>query len=270
MIEMPETKPAAQAGGILILPVDGLPEIAPGDDLPAMVAEAIAATIGDLEPGDVVAVTHKIVSKAEGALIDLRTVTPSPFAIDYAAAWGKDARQLEVVLGQARRIVRMVRGLVIAETHHGFICANAGVDASNVSPDVVCLLPMDPDASAERLRSALVRRFLPEYAGETSPIGVIITDSFGRPWRNGIVNVAVGVAGIAPLADYRGQHDPSGYELRASVLAVADELAAAAELVMHKIALRPVAVVRGYAPQVAGAAGSGRDLVMADERNLFP
>jgi coenzyme F420-0:L-glutamate ligase/coenzyme F420-1:gamma-L-glutamate ligase len=270
MTDLPDSKPAAQAGGILILPVDGLPEIGPGDDLSAIVADAIADTAGDLQPGDVVAVTHKVVSKAEGALVDLRTVEPSPFAIEYAAAWGKDARQLEVVLGQARRIVRMVRGLVIAETRHGFICANAGVDASNVSPDVVCLLPEDPDASAERMRAALVTRFFPGHIGETSPIGVIVTDSFGRPWRNGIVNVAVGVAGIAPLADYRGQHDPSGYELRASVLAVADELAAAAELVMHKIALRPVAVVRGYAPQAAGAAGSGRDLVMADERNLFP
>jgi coenzyme F420-0:L-glutamate ligase / coenzyme F420-1:gamma-L-glutamate ligase len=144
------------------------------------------------------------------------------------------------------------------------------VDASNVSQDVVCVLPDDPDASAERIRAALVTRFFPDHAGVDSPIGVIVTDSFGRPWRNGIVNVAVGVAGIAPLADYRGQHDPSGYELRASVLAVADELAAATELVMHKIALRPVAVVRGYAPQAAGAAGTGRDLVMSEERNLFP
>ena len=270
MTDLADTKPTVQAGGILILPVDGLPEIAPGGDLATIVGDAIAATFGALEAGDVVAVTHKIVSKAEGALVDLRNVEPSPFAIEYAAAWGKDPRQLEVVLGQARRIVRMVRGLVIAETHHGFICANAGVDASNVSPEVVCLLPEDPDASAERIRSALVTRFFPGHVGEESPVGVIVTDSFGRPWRNGIVNVAVGVAGIAPMADYRGQHDPSGYELRASVLAVAAELAAAAELVMHKIALRPVAVVRGYVPQASGPAGTGRDLVMAEERNLFP
>jgi coenzyme F420-0:L-glutamate ligase / coenzyme F420-1:gamma-L-glutamate ligase len=270
MTELADTKPAARAGGILIVPVDGLPDIVPGDDLPAMVGGAIASGIGALETGDVVAVTHKVVSKAEGALVDLRNVKPSSFATEYATAWGKDPRQLEVVLGQARRIVRMVRGLVIAETQHGFICANAGVDASNVSLEVVCLLPEDPDASAERIRAALVSRFFPDHVGEESPIGVIVTDSFGRPWRNGIVNVAVGVAGIAPLADYRGQHDPSGYELRASVLAVADELAAAAELVMHKVALRPVAVVRGYAPQTAGAAGTGRDLVMAEERNLFP
>lgn len=263
MTHMPE-------GSISILPVDGLPEIQAGDDLSALIVEAIRHSLGRLEHGDVVVVTHKVVSKAEGGLIDLGTVEPSTLASEFAMAWGKDPRQVEVVLRQSRRIVRMVRGLIVAETKHGFICANAGVDASNVSPEVVCILPDDPDGSAEAIRQALVTACFPDHvAGEASPIGVIVTDSFGRPWRNGIVNIAIGVAGMAALADYRGQYDAGGYELRASVLAVADELASAAELVMHKLAARPVAVVRGYVPQGTGPNGRGQDLVMPAERNLF-
>jgi coenzyme F420-0:L-glutamate ligase/coenzyme F420-1:gamma-L-glutamate ligase len=254
---------------VSILPVDGLPEIQAGDPLNDMIVDAVVSSVGSLQVGDVVAVTHKIVSKAEGGLVDLRTIQPSALALQVANEWGKDAQQVEVVLQQARRVVRMVRGLIIAETRHGFICANAGVDASNVSPDVVCILPEDPDASAEAVRAALVARFFPEWDQEGSPIGVIVTDSFGRPWRNGIVNVAIGVAGIAAMSDYRGQFDPNGYELRASVLAIADELASAAELVMHKLAARPVAVIRGYRAQTSTVAGSGKDLVMAEERNLF-
>src|SRR5690606_13942914 len=150
----------------------------------------------------------------------------SPLACRLAEQYGKDARQVEVVLREAKRIVRMDRGIIIAETSHGFICANAGVDASNVGPDTVSLLPVDPDASAAALRDALAERF------GVAP-GVIISDSFGRPWRVGIVNVALGVAGIAPLADYRGHYDPSGYELHVSVLAIADALAAAAEAVVN-------------------------------------
>ena len=252
-----------------ILPVDGIGEVAQGDEIEGIIADAIVASTGGLRAGDVVVVTHKIVSKAEGQLVRLATVTPSAFAESWAAAWGKDARQVEVVLREAKRIVRMSRGLIIAETRHGFICANAGVDASNAGPEMVCLLPVDPDASAERIRAGLTARFFPEAGPDERPVGVVITDSFGRPWRNGIVNIAIGVAGIAPLADYRGQHDPDGYELRATVLAVADELASAAELVMHKTARRPVAVIRGYEWQASDAAGTGRDLVMAEERNLF-
>lgn len=256
-------------GTIQILPVDGIPEVHACDPLTDLIADAVATSIDSLAEGDVVAVTHKIVSKAEGGLVDLRTIDPSQMATQFAAQWGKDARQVEVVLRQSKRIVRMVRGLIIAETRHGFICANAGVDASNVSKDIVCILPNDPDASAEMIRAGLVRRFFPDHDADRSPIGVIVTDSFGRPWRNGIVNVAIGVAGIAPLSDYRGQYDPSGYELRASILAVADELASAAELVMHKLAARPVAVIRGYVPQTNHQSGTGRELVMAEERNLF-
>jgi len=254
---------------IQILPVDGIPEVQVNDPLVDLIVGAVESSIGSLVEGDVVAVTHKVVSKAEGGLIDLRTIDPSPMASQFAAQWGKDARQVEVVLRQSKRIIRMVRGLIIAETHHGFICANAGVDASNVSEDVVCILPYDPDASAEVVRAGLVRRFFPGHDTDASPIGVIVTDSFGRPWRNGIVNVAIGVAGIAPLSDYRGQYDPSGYELRASILAVADELASAAELIMHKLAARPVAVIRGYVPQAGNQSGTGRELIMAEDRNLF-
>lgn len=256
-----------QPGGIQILPVDGIPEVTAGDDVAAMIDDAIGSSVGELEEGDVVVVTHKIVSKAEGGVIALSTVEPSVLAERIATDWGKDARQVEVVLRQAKRILRMSRGLIIAETHHGFICANAGVDASNAASDAVVVLPVDPDASAERIRRRLMGRF-PDAADQQS-VGVIITDSFGRAWRNGIVNVAIGVAGLAPLTDYRGHHDPSGYELRASILAVADELASAAELVMHKLAARPVAVIRGYERQTDAPAGTGRDLIMPEERNLF-
>lgn len=261
--------PGPRLAGVTILPVDGIPDIVEGDDVAAMIGDAIAGSIGVLVPGDVVVVTHKIVSKAEGGLIALATIEPSALAIRIATDWGKDARQVEVVLRQSKRILRMSRGLIIAETHHGFICANAGVDASNVTTDTVVILPADPDASAEHIRRALMARCFPDRDPDKHPFGVIVTDSFGRPWRNGIVNVAIGVAGIAPLSDYRGQYDPSGYELRASILAIADELASAAELVMHKLAARPVAVVRGYERQTDGPVGTGKDLIMPENRNLF-
>lgn len=268
---MSETaRPEPASGAVSILPVDGIGEIRPGDALDATIGEAIATSAGGLQHGDIVVVTHKIISKAEGKLVDLTTVEPSPFASAWAEQWQKDARQVEIVLREATRIVRMHRGLIIAETKHGFICANAGVDASNAAPHSVVLLPDDPDASAAAIRSALMARFFPEEPGNAPAIGVIVTDSFGRPWRNGIVNVAIGLAGIDAFADYRGQHDPDGYELRASILAVADELASAAELVMHKIAQVPVAVIRGYRWEPQAAGGSGADLVMPHERNLFP
>jgi coenzyme F420-0:L-glutamate ligase/coenzyme F420-1:gamma-L-glutamate ligase len=247
---------------VRIIGLDGLPEVQAGDDLGALIGDAIETAGIGVEPSDIVAVTHKIVSKAEGQVVDLRAIEPSPLAAKFAAEWEKDARKIEVVLRQARRIVRMDRGLIIAETKHGFICANAGVDASNASPDAVVLLPDDPDTSAARLRDAMARRF------GVAP-AVIITDSFGRPWRDGIVNVAIGVSGMAPLIDYRGERDSAGYELSASILAVADEIAAATELVMHKLAGRPVAIVRGYAPPLPAAAGTGRDLIISPERDLF-
>jgi coenzyme F420-0:L-glutamate ligase/coenzyme F420-1:gamma-L-glutamate ligase len=267
---MSDTGTGEVPGTVQIIPVEGLPEVAPGDEIDAMIADAIVSSIGELRESDIVVVTHKVVSKAEGQLVDLATVTPSPFARKWAEAWGKDPRQVEMVLSESKKIVRMHRGLVIAETEHGFICANAGVDASNAGEDMVVLLPKDPDGSAERIRHALTARFFPDAGPDDTPVAVIVTDSFGRVWRNGIVNVAIGVAGINPFVDYRGQHDPDGYELRATVLAVADELAGAAELVMHKIHRRPVAVIRGYERQGIQEPGTGKDLVMPAERNLFP
>lgn len=241
-----------------IIPVPGVPEVRPGDDLAGLVAEATSA---ELQSGDVLVVTHKIVSKSEGRLVDLARVDPSPFAEQFAAEHGKDPRQIEVVLRESRRVVKMDRGVLISETPHGFVCANAGVDASNVpGEDLVCLLPLDPDLSAARLHEALHDRL-----GLAVP--VIISDSFGRPWREGITNVALGVAGMKPLADYRGQTDPYGYPLEASILAVADEISAAAELVVGKTSGVPLAIVRGY-PYEAGA-GKGKDLVMNPAKDLF-
>ena len=250
--------------GMEIPALDGIPEVTPGADLAGLIIVALDRSGLGLRDGDVLAVTHKIVSKAEGRLVDLSGVDPSPLARSFAESAGKDPRQVEVVLRESKRIVRMLHGVLIAETRHGFVCANAGVDASNVPGEgIVCLLPADPDASAAELRRVLKERCGVEVA-------VVITDSFGRPWRNGIVNVAIGVAGMDPFADYRGQPDPYGYPLVASRMAVADAVASAAELVMGKLDHRPVALVRGYAyrPPVAGGS-TGRDLVMDPERDMF-
>jgi coenzyme F420-0:L-glutamate ligase / coenzyme F420-1:gamma-L-glutamate ligase len=243
---------------IEVLGVEGFPEVRPGDDLNRMISESVGE---NLRTGDVLVVTHKIVSKAEGRLIDLRTVEPSALAKGYATRYGKDPRQTEVVLRESRRIVRMDRGIVISETHHGFVCANAGVDASNVpGDDTVCLLPLDPDASAARLREALAED--PGFE-----VAVVISDSFGRAWRHGITDVAIGVAGMDPIADYRGRRDPHGYPMEASVLAVADELAAAAELVMGKTEGIPLVIVRGYS--YSPAPGNARELLMPPDRDMF-
>jgi coenzyme F420-0:L-glutamate ligase/coenzyme F420-1:gamma-L-glutamate ligase len=244
--------------------LDGIPEVTPGADLAGLILDAVERAGLALREGDILAVTHKIVSKAEGRLVDLADVQPSALAHDFAESAGKDPRQVEVVLRESKRIVRMLHGLLIAETRHGFVCANAGVDASNVPGDgVVCLLPLDPDRSAAELR-----RVVKERCGVD--VAVVITDSFGRAWRNGIVNVAIGVAGMDPFADYRGQPDPYGYPLVASRMAVADAIASAAELVMGKLDHRPVALIRGYEyrPPSAGAS-SGHDLVMEPEKDLF-
>jgi coenzyme F420-0:L-glutamate ligase / coenzyme F420-1:gamma-L-glutamate ligase len=236
-----------------ILPVEGLPEIAEGDDLGALIADRAR-----LEAGDVVVVSQKAVSKAEGRVVRLADVEASERARELAAH--HDPRQLEVILREAERVVRARPPLVIAETRHGFVCASAGVDASNApEPDTLVLLPLDPDASAEG-----IRRSLRERSGHD--VGVVVSDSFGRAWRTGIVDVAIGVAGLRPLEDWRGRVDANGYELRATVVAVADEIAAAAELVRRKTAGIPVAIVRGL--DVAGE-GSGRELIMPPERDMF-
>jgi coenzyme F420-0:L-glutamate ligase/coenzyme F420-1:gamma-L-glutamate ligase len=221
-----------------VIGIEGLPEVRAGDDLARLVVEAAVAQRTPPRSGDVVVVSQKVVSKAEGRLVRLADVTPSPAAVSMAAVVERDPRLVEVILRESRRIVRMDRGLLIAETHHGWVCANAGVDQSNVDRDAVALLPEDPDRSARRLRERMR-----ELAGVE--VAVIVADTFGRPWREGLTNVAIGVSGVAPLVSYLGHRDPAGRELQASVLAVADEIAGAAELVMGKLARIPVALVRG-------------------------
>ncbi len=229
-----------------IIPVKGIGEIPPGTDLGRLIADALHAQEITLQQHDVLVVTQKIVSKAEGRTIDLNTIEPSPFATQIAQRYSKDARHVEVVLRESKRIVRMDHGVIISETQHGFICANAGVDESNVNgAHLLTLLPLDSDASARMLLSSL-RQHTDQSSNDTTEIAVIISDTWGRPWRNGQVNMAIGSAGIDTLADYRGQIDPYGYELHASIIAVADELASAAELVMGKIDQVPVAIIRGY------------------------
>jgi coenzyme F420-0:L-glutamate ligase / coenzyme F420-1:gamma-L-glutamate ligase len=232
---------------ITLIPVEGIPEVREGDDLAALIAES-----AELQDGDVLVVAQKVVSKAEGRVTRLAEVEASPEAMDLAA--DRDPRELEVILGEAVRLVRTRPPLVIAETRHGFVCASAGVDHSNAAePEMLVLLPVDPDASARRLADRL-------------GVAVIVSDSFGRPFRQGTTDVAVGVAGLAPLLDLRGVRDDAGYELRTTMIAVADEIAGAGELVMGKTARIPAAIVRGLE---LGGDGSARDLVMPAERDLF-
>lgn len=238
---------------ISILPVEDMPELREGDDLAAVIAERAA-----LEDGDVVVVAQKAVSKVEGRVVRLDEVEPSARARELAA--DSDPRRLELILRESARLVRTRPPLVIAETHHGFVCASAGVDESNApEAGTIVLLPLDPDASAERLRAALR-----ELTGRT--VGVLVSDSFGRPWRQGTTDVAIGAAGVSVLVDLSGERDRNGYELHATTIALADELAGAAQLVMGKLDRVPVAVVRGV-----DAAGDGcaAELVMPRERDLF-
>jgi coenzyme F420-0:L-glutamate ligase/coenzyme F420-1:gamma-L-glutamate ligase len=245
-------------GEIRVIPLTGLPEFEEGDDLAALLAEA-AGRAGGLEEADVVVVAQKAVSKVEGRVVDLDEVDPSSRAVELAGSEG-DPRQVEVILRESAEVVRSRPPLVISQTHHGFVCASAGVDASNSKgPGTVVLLPLDPDGSAASLRSRLS-----ELTG-VAP-GVIVSDSFGRAWRQGTTDVALGVAGLIALRDLRGTHDGRGYELRSTMIAVADEIAGAAELVMGKSRGVPAAIVRGA--EVAGT-GSAGDLVMPRARDLF-
>jgi coenzyme F420-0:L-glutamate ligase/coenzyme F420-1:gamma-L-glutamate ligase len=245
--------------------IDGLGEIVPGDDLPVLITDALVAATGllPLRGDDVLVVTQKVVSKAEGAIVDLTTVEPRPEVVEFAKRFDRDPRQVELVVREARRVVRMENGLVITETPHGFVCANGGIDASNVGPrsgDIVTLLPRDPDASADRIRAAIRERL-------DHDLPVIVSDSFGRPWRFGIVDVAIGVSGLLPLDDLRGTPDADGRVMKSTVRAVADEIASAAELALGKTARRPVALVRG----ASFRRGEGRikDLVIPAEMDLF-
>lgn len=257
--------PVDPGPSLTILALLGIPEVRPGDDLPTLLLDALAATPGvlPLRDDDVLVVTQKVVSKAEGAIVDLTDIVPRPAVVEFAAAWDRDPRQLEVVLREARRVVRMERGVLITETPHGFICANGGVDASNVGPDsgsVVTLLPADPDASAARIRAAIHERY-----GVDVP--VVVSDSFGRPWRWGIVDVAIGVSGLLPIEDLRGAPDRDGRIMKSTIRAVADELASAAELALGKVAGRPAALVRGAA--FTRGEGSIRDAIMPASWDLF-
>jgi coenzyme F420-0:L-glutamate ligase / coenzyme F420-1:gamma-L-glutamate ligase len=242
-----------------VIGIEGIAEVRPGDDVARLVVEAAAAQITPLRTGDVLVVGQKIVSKAEGRLLRLADVTPSPVASSMAAQLGRDARFVEVILRESRRIVRMDKGVLITETHHGWICANAGVDQSNVDPDSVALLPEDSDRSARLLRERLRELARVEVA-------VIVADTFGRPWREGLTNIAIGVSGLAPLRSYLGERDPAGRELQATILAVADELAGAAELVMGKLDRVPVAFVRGL--DLPPGEGS-KSLLRDPARDLF-
>jgi coenzyme F420-0:L-glutamate ligase/coenzyme F420-1:gamma-L-glutamate ligase len=251
---------------LLAVALPELPEVRPGDDLGGLVVQAWRTLLDDepaLRPvsSDVLVVTQKVVSKAEGRVVDLTTVEPRPEALEFATRWDRDPRQLEVVLRESAEVLRMERGLVISRTHHGFVCANAGVDASNVAPDTVTLLPEDPDRSAGAIRDRIG-----EELG-TAP-GVVISDSFGRPWRFGIVDVALGVAGFLPLDDQRGRPDTSGRIMHATIVAVADQIASAAELASGKTSRRPLVLVRGANPP-PGDGTIRDDVVMPPETDLF-
>jgi coenzyme F420-0:L-glutamate ligase/coenzyme F420-1:gamma-L-glutamate ligase len=239
---------------IELAPLAGLPEIAPGDDLAAL----LAAAGTELLPTDVLAVAHKVVSKAEGRVVALQDITPGEQAHALAAEHGKDPRLIEVVLSESAELVRADRGRFICRTRHGFVCANAGVDASNAgAPDTLVLLPLDPDASARALRARL-------------GCAIVITDSFGRAWRQGQCEVAIGCAGIAPLRDYRGELDADGRQMHATNVAIADEAAAAADLARHKDSREPAVRIRGLEDYVIAGDGPGAAaLVRAAADDLF-
>lgn len=221
---------------VVLMALEGIPEVRPGDDLVPLLAQARPA----MEPGDILVVTQKIVSKAEGRLVRLDSVAPSPKALEIAMALDKDPALVELILSESQELVRQERGVLVSRTHHGFVCANAGIDLSNVDGgETACLLPRDPDGSARLLYEGLRARL-------GFPVPVLISDSFGRPWRHGITNITLGSFGLEPLLDYRGQCDAAGLEMKATVTAVADSLAAATELVVGKSTGAGASLVRGY------------------------
>jgi coenzyme F420-0:L-glutamate ligase/coenzyme F420-1:gamma-L-glutamate ligase len=246
---------------ISIIPIPGIPEINLGDNLIKIVTDALFKQDISVVNGDIIVFAQKIISKAEGRIVKLNQVTPSSFAVKFAKEWHKDPRMVEVVLSESKRIVKMDKGRLIAETKHGIICANAGVDASNVSGgDTVTILPIDPNQSAKKLAEGFKEKLGVEAA-------VIITDTVGRPWRDGLTEIAIGCWGMKPLKDYRTQRDLKGYELKATLIAVADEIAGAAGLVMGKSDSVPVVIVRGYAFE-RGGRGAG-ELIRKPEDDLF-
>ncbi len=245
-----------------VIGVTGIPIVRAGDDLAGQLFAAAEAQGTPLQDGDVLAVTQRVVSRAEDRLRPLSEFEPSAFARDYAERMEKDPRVVEAVLRESVRVIRQVRGVLITETRHGLKCANAGVDASNVGGgDVICLLPVDPDASCRALREAARERLGVDIA-------VVVTDTFGRPWRHGQTNVAIGVAGMLPMRSYIGLPDMDGREMRVTQLCVADEIAGAAEMVMGKVAAVPAAIVRGF--DYDRGEGSSREIVRELELDLFP
>lgn len=245
-----------------IIPVKGIPDVNSGDNLGEIIVSKLKDQGDSFQDGDVAVISQKVVSKAEGRVINLSKVIPSAFATVIAKEAGKDPRQVEVILRESRKIVRMKAGHLITETRHGFVCANAGVDASNVArgKELVSLLPLDPDASADKIGKSIEK-----LTGKNVP--VIITDTFGRAWRMGQVNFAIGVSGMKPIHDYKGTRDMYRRILRVTEIAVADELASAGELVMNKADKVPVALVRGY--KFRRGKGSGKELLRPEEMDLF-
>ena len=243
-----------------VIGVEGIGEVRPGDDVARLVLEAAVRQGTPVVSGDVLVLSQKILSKAEGRLLRLSAITPSTMATTFATELGRDPRLIEVILRESRRVVRMDRGVLVTETRHGWVCANAGVDQSNVDADMVALLPEDPDRSARAFRDAVRTQTRAE-------VFVIVADTFGRPWREGLVNIAIGVAGVAPLKSYLGECDPAGRPLQATVLALADELASAAEPVMGKLDRIPAAIVRGLA--IAVAEDGSKPLLRDPARDLF-
>ncbi|MGE3983898.1 MAG: coenzyme F420-0:L-glutamate ligase [Dehalococcoidia bacterium] len=245
---------------VSITGIDGIPEIEAGDDLAKFIADAVSNQGETLQDHDVLVVTQKAVSKSEGRYVILEDIEPSALAVELATNWEKDPRHVEVVLRESKRIVRMDHGVIITETRHGLVCANAGVDASNVPGERLMLLPVDPDASAQRIREGIKR--------ETgADVAVIVSDTFGRPWRTGYTEVAIGVAGMMPIIDYVGMVDTHGRELKATWICIADELASAAELVTGKINRVPVALIRGY--PIPRGEGSAKEMVRMAETDMF-
>ncbi len=247
--------------GISIFGIPGLPEITPGTDLAAAIFDAAAAAGSPLQSGDILVITSKIVSKAENRIVELSRVEVSPFARQYAEKWEKEPAIVELVLNEARRVVRQVGPVLITETHHGFICANSGVDqSSSGGHGLAVLLPADPDASAAGIRKSLAARGI--------DVAVIISDTFGRPWREGQTDIAIGIAGMNPVYSYIGQVDPHGHEFRVQALCTADELAGAAELVKGNVSRIPAAVIRGFSWEPDDDATM--KLILRDsERDLF-
>ena len=247
---------------ITILPVKGIPDVKRGDDIAKLITTSLGEQKIDLRIGDIIVIAQKIVSKAEGRVVSLAKVKPSAFALGMAGEMDKDPRHVEVILRETKKIIRMRAGHLITETRHGFICANAAVDASNAGRqrDLVTLLPVDPDSSADT-----IRKRVHQLAGVDVP--VVITDTFGRAWRMGHVNFAIGVSGLKPILDYRGTRDMYRRTLRVTEMAVADELASAGELVMNKADKVPIAMVRGY--KYVKGKGSGKDLLRPEELDLF-